>query len=145
EFPEFVRTRSGLSHPLRRSLWGRLYPFSHTKEADGTSFGRDYRVGTSQEDIMSRMPWAYVALCMVTVMIPASPVRADVVLDWNAHAARAIVTIGRQIPPRALIRLAMVHLAIYDAVNAIEGVPFESYASVPNVDRPASAETAAAT
>jgi hypothetical protein len=70
---------------------------------------------------------------------------ADVVLDWNAHAARAIVTVGGQVPPRALIRLAMVHLAIYDAVNAIERVPFESYASVPSVNRPASAEAAAAT
>jgi hypothetical protein len=39
----------------------------------------------------------------------------------------------------------MVHLAIYDAVNAIEGAPFEGYASVPSVDRPASEEAAAAT
>lgn len=94
---------------------------------------------------MSRLTWTYIALCMVTVVIPATPVRADVVLDWNAHAARAIVTVGGRVPPRALIRLAMVHLAIYDAVNAIEGTPFESYASVPAVDRPASAEAAAAT
>jgi hypothetical protein len=94
---------------------------------------------------MSRMVWLYIALCMVAVMIPATPVRADVVLDWNAHAARAIVSIGRQVPPRALIRLAMVHLAIYDAVNAIEGAPFAGYASVPSVDRPASAEAAAVT
>jgi hypothetical protein len=93
---------------------------------------------------MSRTAWTFIALCMVTVMSSATPVRADVVLDWNAHAARAIVTVGGQVPPRALIRLAMVHLAIYDAVNAIEGGPFESYASVPNVDRPASAEAAAA-
>jgi hypothetical protein len=34
---------------------------------------------------------------------------------------------------------------MYDAVNAIEGVPFESYAGVPHVDRPASVEAAAAT
>ena len=47
-------------------------------------------------------------------------------------------------PPRALIRLAMVHLAIYDAVNAIEGVPFESYGSVVTVERPASAAAAVA-
>ena len=86
----------------------------------------------------------YVALCMVTVMTLATPVRADVVLDWNAYAANAIVTVGGQVPPRALIRLAMVHLAIYDAVNSIEGVPFEGYASVPSVTRPASAEAAVA-
>ena len=93
---------------------------------------------------MSRTAWTFIALCMVTVMTSATPVRADVVLDWNAHAARAIVTVGGQVPPRALIRLAMVHLAIYDAVNAIDGGPCESYASVPKVDRPASAEAAAA-
>ena len=94
---------------------------------------------------MSKMALTSIAISVLTVMIPATPVCADVVLDWNAHAARAIVTVGRQVPSRALIRLAMVHLAIYDAVNAIEGVPFESYASVPIVDRPASAEAAAAT
>lgn len=92
---------------------------------------------------MSRR-WTYVALCTVTVMPLTTPVRADVVLDWNSHAANATVTVGGQVPPRALIRLAMVHLAMYDAVNAIEGVPFESYAGVPSVTRPASAEAAAA-
>jgi len=86
-----------------------------------------------------------IALCLITMMIPVYTVCADEVLDWNAHAARAIVAVGGQVPPRALIRLAMVHLAIYDAVNAIEGAPFEGYASVPSVDRPASEEAAAAT
>ena len=56
----------------------------------------------------------------------------------------AIVTVGGQSPPRAFIRLAMVHLAIYDAVNAIEGQPFVSYASKPLVNRPASADAAVA-
>jgi hypothetical protein len=93
---------------------------------------------------MSKMALTSVALCTATTIIPATPVPADMVLDWNAHAARAIVTIGGQVPPRALIRLAIVHLAIYDAVNAIEGAPYESYASLPNVDRPASAEAAVA-
>ena len=94
---------------------------------------------------MNSIAWTtFVAFCLVTAVIPATPVRADVVLDWNALAARAIVTVGGQVPPRALIRLAMVHLAIYDAVNAIEGGPFESYASVPKVDRPASPDAAAA-
>jgi len=87
--------------------------------------------------------WA--TLCLAAVTIPAKAVSADVVLDWNAHAAQAIVTAGGQVPPRALIRLAMVHLAIYDAVNAIQGLPFESYSGAPPVDRPASAESAVAT
>jgi hypothetical protein len=39
----------------------------------------------------------------------------------------------------------MVHLAIYDAVNATEGFPFKAYAVTPAVVTPASSEAAAAT
>src|SRR5688500_10169568 len=146
---EFLRTQSGLSGRFRPSWWRPIVPLLEHHEG-GRAQRRALQEGcfldvtASRGGFMSRLPWMCVALCMVTVMIPPT-VRADVVLDWNAHAARAIVTVGGQVPPRALIRLAMVHLAIYDAVNAIEGVPFESYASVPSVDRPASAEAAAAT
>ncbi len=94
---------------------------------------------------MSRMALTVIALCVMTLVIPANTLCADAVLDWNAYAAKAIVTVGGQVPPRALIRLAMVHLAIYDAVNAIEGAPFEGYASVPAVDGPASEQAAVAT
>jgi hypothetical protein len=94
---------------------------------------------------MSKITLAATALCAMTVIIPGNTVRADAVLDWNEYAAKAIVTVGGQVPPRALIRLAMVHLAMYDAVNAIEGAPFWGYASVPAVHRPASEEAAAAT
>jgi len=88
--------------------------------------------------------WGGVVFGMAAAMIPAKVALADPVLDWNAHAAQAIITVGGQVPPHALIRLAMVHLAIYDAVNAIEGLPFESYASAPQVARPASADAAVA-
>jgi hypothetical protein len=79
------------------------------------------------------------------ILAPAAVAHADAVMDWNAHAAQSIVTVGGQSPPRAFIRLAMVHLAIYDAVNAIEGQPFKSYASTPTVSLPASADAAVAT
>jgi len=94
---------------------------------------------------MGRMSWISFGIFMGTLMTSATPAHADVVLDWNAYAADAIVTVGHQVPPRALIRLAMVHLAIYDAVNAIEGAPYEPYLGAPTVVRPASAEAAAAT
>jgi hypothetical protein len=84
-------------------------------------------------------------ICLTSVMIHPKVVCADVVLDWNAHAAHAIVSVGGQPPPRALVRLAMVHLAIYDAVNAIQGLPFASHTSAPPVARPASADAAVAT
>ena len=94
---------------------------------------------------MMKMWLSCAAVVVATISIPTTAACADVVLDWNAYAARAIVTVGGQVPPRALIRLAMVHLAIYDAVNAIEGAPFDGYASIPLVDRPASPEAAGAT
>src|SRR6266851_8520718 len=64
--------------------------------------------------------------------------QTDMVLDWNAHAANAIVGVAGLRPERGLIRLAMVQIAIYDAVNAIDGYPFQSYGVTPNVVSPAS-------
>ena len=82
---------------------------------------------------------------VLAATLAAAPARADVILDWNAHAMQAIAVTGGQTPPRALVRLAMVQLAVYDAVNAVEGGRGRGYASVPAVDRPASPEAAAAT
>lgn len=70
--------------------------------------------------------------------------QTDKVLVWNAHATDAIVGVAKMRPERGLIRLAMVHLAIYDAVNAIEGYPFQPYGTSPNVVSPASPEAATA-
>jgi len=67
------------------------------------------------------------------------------VLEWNANAADAIVGVAGLRPERGLIRLAMVHVAIYDAVNAIDGYPFKAYAIHPTVISPASTDAAIAT
>ena len=71
-------------------------------------------------------------------------VPTDMVLDWNAHAANAIVGVAGLRPERGLIRLAMVQVAIYDAVNAIDGYPFQAYGVSPNVISPASPQAATA-
>src|SRR5262252_5664178 len=84
-----------------------------------------------------------IALALGVVAAPTAA-RGDAVLDWNAHAATAIVGVAGQPPPRGFIRLAMVHVAIYDAVNAINGYPFTPYAVTPNVVAPASPEAATA-
>ena len=68
----------------------------------------------------------------------------DMVLDWNAHAANAIVGVAGLRPERGLIRLALVQVAIYDAVNAIDGYPFQAYGVSPNVVSPASPQAATA-
>ena len=82
------------------------------------------------------------ATCLVFLLSPGAQAQ-NAVLEWNEHAANAIIT-ANQPPPRGLIRLAMVHLAIYDAVNAIEDYPFTPYAVTPNVVAPASREAATA-
>ena len=59
---------------------------------------------------------------------PAVP--PDAVLDWNVITAQAIATAGAARPgPSAALDYAMVHAAVHDAVQAIEG-QFEPYAVV---------------
>lgn len=96
--------------------------------------------------------WLALALVGATTLIPASAVAAaeptDMVLEWNANA---IVTLGNaptatppglgQPPPVSPIHLAMVHGAIYDAVNAIDPTNSPYLAGL---DGPPSASKAAA-
>jgi hypothetical protein len=46
--------------------------------------------------------------------------RANTVTDWNAHAVNALVGTAAQSPTVSTIHLAMVHGAVYDAVNSID-------------------------
>jgi hypothetical protein len=67
----------------------------------------------------------------------------DIVVDWNAITLRTIQT-NRSAPPLAARNLAIVHTAIFDAVNALIG-NYQSYRSVSNVPPVgASAEAAVA-
>jgi hypothetical protein len=65
--------------------------------------------------------WALVSL------LSAGAASADVVIDWNNHALDAI-RVDRTAPPKAGRALAMAHVAVFDAVNAIAGRPFTPYA-----------------
>lgn len=88
----------------------------------------------------------YSAAAALLVSFWSGPARADVVLDWNGLAAQLIVGPGgaNKVPPLGLVDLAIVHTAMYDAVNAVKGFPFEPYGPEPTVTTPASAEAAAA-
>src|SRR5205809_5678451 len=57
---------------------------------------------------------ALVALASATVS------RADAVTDWNLIASNSIVVTAAQPPPVSVLHFAMVHGAVYDAVNAID-------------------------
>jgi hypothetical protein len=59
-----------------------------------------------------------VLLCVALLSFAAGPSRADVVGDWNS-AALAAIKVDRTSPPKAARALAILHVAIYDAVNGI--------------------------
>jgi hypothetical protein len=93
-----------------------------------------------------------VAMIGVGLLIPATSVSAaeptDMVTDWNFHAINAIQNAPTadppglgQVPPLAPISLAMVHGAIYDAVNSIDDTR-QPY--LVNINAPPGASRAAA-
>ena len=60
----------------------------------------------------------YLAMLSILLVLPMT-VSADVVTDWNAIAVQATIT-GARPGPSGVVDIAMVHAAIYDAVQAIE-------------------------
>jgi membrane-associated phospholipid phosphatase len=76
------------------------------------------------------------------VQIPAAPARPDMVLRWNEIALDAIRA-EQTPPPMAARNLAIVHVAIYDAVNAVLRT-HQHYAVNAVPEAGASAEAAAA-
>lgn len=72
----------------------------------------------------------------------AGVAKADKVTDWNAVASQVLLNTGRANAP-GVIDMAYVHIAIYDAVNAIDGEPFSVFTVRPTSVPPgASAEAA---
>jgi hypothetical protein len=59
------------------------------------------------------------AICGAAVIVGIAPVRADEVTDWNAVAIDVLV-LGGQNPVVMTRGLAMAHLAVHDALNAID-------------------------
>jgi hypothetical protein len=55
------------------------------------------------------------------LLVPVASARADTVTEWNLNAANALFVTAAQPPQVSVPHLAMVHGAVYDAVNAIDG------------------------
>ncbi|HEY7353938.1 MAG TPA: hypothetical protein VH596_14315, partial [Terriglobales bacterium] len=60
-----------------------------------------------------------VALVMLATVAVTSAKAEDVIADWNLIAETAVRTSGHA-PPVAALDFAIVHLAIYDAVQSID-------------------------
>jgi len=73
---------------------------------------------------------------------PAATTNA--VITWNSHAQTAIYEVARQSPTTTARSFAMVQGAVYDAVNAVAGRPYEPYLVAPRTRPGASAPAAVA-
>ena len=108
-----------------------------------------------------RASWLSIPMTIVvltaTMLIPAASAIAveptDTVLEWNTNAINAIQNANgatppglAQVPPLAPVNLAIVHAAIYDAVNAIDGTHQPYLLNIhapPDASQAAAAATAA--
>src|SRR5262245_43021609 len=68
----------------------------------------------------------------------------NAVADWNSIAATSTISTAGQSPQAAVLSLAMVQGAVYDAVNAIDG-GYTPYLTAPAAERSYSETAAAAT
>ena len=84
-----------------------------------------------------------ILLAVLVVVGLATSVKADAVSDWNAIAVQATVTAARP-GPSGVLDIAMVHAAIYDAVQAIEGEYQPYYVDIPGAGGSPVAATAKA-
>ena len=74
---------------------------------------------------MKNRRFLVLAAVLVVLAAPATA-RADTVTDWNGHASTALYNTAAQAPTVGTLHMAMVHGAMYDAVNAIDG-QYEPY------------------
>src|SRR5215831_12163025 len=59
-------------------------------------------------------------ILVVSMLLPTGA-KADVVSDWSLIANNVVIGIAATRPPASMIDFAYIHIAIYDAVNAIDG------------------------
>jgi hypothetical protein len=85
---------------------------------------------------------AVAAVAVLSTMLLATSARPDTVTDWNELATNQLVADGQG--ASALVHLAMVHGAMYDAVNAIDQ-RHAPYLGKPAAKRSYSIDAAAAT
>lgn len=87
----------------------------------------------------------YLSTCVgiAAACLLSNVAKADVVTDWNEVALNSVVA-AKLLPPDQSRAMAMVHVAMFDAVNAIEG-RYRGYLTKERAPPGASKEAAAAT
>jgi hypothetical protein len=82
-------------------------------------------------------------VAVVLALVAPGLARADTVTEWNLNASNALFVGAGQPPQVSVTHLAMVHGAVYDAVNAIDG-GYEGYLLTSRVASPFDSKEAAA-
>jgi hypothetical protein len=80
---------------------------------------------------------------LVALQFSLSPARADVVSDWNKIALHTVVS-SEQRPAHAALEMAMVHVAMFETMNFIEGAYAPRFVVKPYRPVRVSSEAAAA-
>jgi PAP2 superfamily len=97
--------------------------------------------------VRARLVLTITAIFTVVALQMSPPASADEVPDqvlaWNQHAYTELILTAGQPPPVAMMHFAMVHGAVYDAVNAIDG-GYDPYLGAPTADGNESIDAAAA-
>lgn len=94
--------------------------------------------------MLVRREWMMLALLLTTPMAAAT---ANVVTDWDEKAVSVLQTGTVPPPPTAFRTMAILHVAMFDAVNSIEPryKPYKTrLLATPNTSKEAAAATAAA-
>jgi hypothetical protein len=60
-------------------------------------------------------------LAVLGALFAPAAAHADAITEWNQNASTAIFGVAAQPPQQSVLHMAMVHGAVYDAVNAIDG------------------------
>jgi PAP2 superfamily protein len=86
------------------------------------------------------------ALALTGAFVPsaAQAQGPNAVIVWNTNAQNEIYEVAREGPYVASRSFAMVQGAVYDAVNAIAGTPYQPYLTAPHARRTDSADAAVA-
>jgi hypothetical protein len=118
----------------------------HPRDPEASSEGRSIMGKTARRLRARSVAVSGVAALLLTGAVSTPTASADVpdqVLAWNQHAYDELIGVKAQAPVVAVLHLAMVHGAVYDAVNAIDG-GYEPYLGAPDAEDTFSVDAAAA-
>jgi hypothetical protein len=79
---------------------------------------------------MMRGLWRLLSITAALVLTGAAALGANSVTDWSLIAEDSIVGVRGKAPAASTINMAMVHIAIYDAVNSIEPSGYRNFTDI---------------